>query len=117
MVAGAPSRPPPQEPTTTKGIKVAIHLEYLKQTVTIGESLSKKGRMELCNLLKENLDIFSGNLADMTGVPRGSIPGPRGRHERNQDLSRESRSDDEATIPLDVERSEKPQRKTGKFKQ
>ncbi|GJS34887.1 reverse transcriptase domain-containing protein [Tanacetum coccineum] len=61
---------PPREPTTTEGIKVAIHPEYAEQTVTIGESLSKKGRMELCNLLKDNMDIFSWKPADMTSVPR-----------------------------------------------
>ncbi|GJW51825.1 hypothetical protein Tco_0093176 [Tanacetum coccineum] len=42
----------------------------MDQTVMIGGSLSEKGRMELCNLLKENLDIFSWKPADMTGVPR-----------------------------------------------
>ncbi|GJR17843.1 hypothetical protein Tco_0966370 [Tanacetum coccineum] len=70
MVAGAPNRPTPQEPMATEGIKVAIHPEYPEQTVTIGESLSKKGRMKLCNLLKDNLDIFAWKPADMTGVPR-----------------------------------------------
>ncbi|GJX27063.1 reverse transcriptase domain-containing protein [Tanacetum coccineum] len=70
MVAGAPNRPPPQEPTATEGIKVVIHPEYPEQTVMIGRSLSEKGRMELCNLLKDNLDIFVWKLADMTGVPR-----------------------------------------------
>ncbi|GKA64356.1 hypothetical protein Tco_0763962 [Tanacetum coccineum] len=44
--------------------------EYPDQTVMIGESLSEKGRMEVCNVLKENLDIFSWKPADMTGVPR-----------------------------------------------
>ncbi|GKF57902.1 hypothetical protein Tco_0171439 [Tanacetum coccineum] len=33
-------------------------------------SLSEKGRMELCNVLKDNLDIFTWKPADMTGVPR-----------------------------------------------
>ncbi|GKA17830.1 reverse transcriptase domain-containing protein [Tanacetum coccineum] len=55
---GAPNGPPPPEPTAVEGIKVAIHPEYLKQTVTIDGSLSEKGRMELCNMLKDNLDIF-----------------------------------------------------------
>ncbi|GJY09032.1 reverse transcriptase domain-containing protein [Tanacetum coccineum] len=32
MVAGAPNRPPPQEPTAMEGIKVAIHLEYKYMT-------------------------------------------------------------------------------------
>ncbi|GKD79851.1 hypothetical protein Tco_1342472, partial [Tanacetum coccineum] len=61
---------PPREPTATEGIKVAIHPKYPEQTITIGGSLSKKGRMELCNLLKENLDIFAWKPADMTGVSR-----------------------------------------------
>ncbi|GJZ93817.1 hypothetical protein Tco_0666020 [Tanacetum coccineum] len=59
MVAEAPSEPPPQEPTVAEGIKVVIHPKYQEQTVTIGGSLSEKGRMELCNLLKDNLDIFA----------------------------------------------------------
>nr|GEX80111.1 reverse transcriptase domain-containing protein [Tanacetum cinerariifolium] len=70
MVAEAPKEPPPNEPTKTEGIKVAIHPEYLEQTVTIGGSLSKKGRMELCDLLKNNLDVFAWKPADMTCVPR-----------------------------------------------
>ncbi|GJS46212.1 hypothetical protein Tco_0596333 [Tanacetum coccineum] len=70
MITGAPSGPPPQEPTATKGIKVAIHLEYPEQTIMIGRSLSEKGRMELCNLLKDSLDIFAWKPANMTGVPR-----------------------------------------------
>ncbi|GKB44691.1 hypothetical protein Tco_0889633 [Tanacetum coccineum] len=70
MVAEAQNAPPPREPAATEGIKVAIHLEYPKQTITIGGSLSEKGRMELCNLLKENLDIFAWKPTDMTGVPR-----------------------------------------------
>ncbi|GJS92557.1 hypothetical protein Tco_0799525 [Tanacetum coccineum] len=60
---------PPREPTATEGIKVAIHPEYPEQTVMIGGSLSEKGRMELCNLLKDNLDVFAWKPADMTGVP------------------------------------------------
>ncbi|GJW03011.1 hypothetical protein Tco_1561867 [Tanacetum coccineum] len=70
MITGAPSGPPPQEPTATEGIKVAIHLEYPELTIMIGSNLSEKGRMELCNLLKDSLDIFTWKLADMTGVPR-----------------------------------------------
>ncbi|GJS58749.1 hypothetical protein Tco_0653533 [Tanacetum coccineum] len=70
MVAEAPNGLPPQEPTAAEGIEVAIHPEYPKQIVTIGGSLSEKRRMELCNLLKDNLDIFSWKPADMTGVPR-----------------------------------------------
>ncbi|GKG08147.1 hypothetical protein Tco_0333979, partial [Tanacetum coccineum] len=42
MVAKAPTESLPNEPTVKEGIKVAIHPEYPEQTVTIGESLSKK---------------------------------------------------------------------------
>ncbi|GJW61993.1 reverse transcriptase domain-containing protein [Tanacetum coccineum] len=70
MVAEAQSILPPKEPTATEGIKVAIHPEHPEQTITIGRNQSEKGRMELCNLLKENIDIFSWKPADMTGVSR-----------------------------------------------
>ncbi|GJY49943.1 reverse transcriptase domain-containing protein [Tanacetum coccineum] len=70
MVTEAQDLSPPKEPAVTERIKVAIHPEYPDQTVMIGGSLSEKGRMELCNLLKENLDIFAWRPADMTGVPR-----------------------------------------------
>ncbi|GKD74035.1 hypothetical protein Tco_1332317 [Tanacetum coccineum] len=73
MVAETQNVLPPREPMATKGIKVAIHLEYLEQTVTIDESLSKKGRIELCNLLKDNLDIFAWKPAYMTGIPRSIV--------------------------------------------
>ncbi|GKG04267.1 hypothetical protein Tco_0314654 [Tanacetum coccineum] len=73
MVAEAPSEPPPNEPAVAEGIKVAIHLEYPEQTVTIGGSLSEKGKMELYDLLRNNLDIFSWKLADMTSVPRSIV--------------------------------------------
>ncbi|GJS40994.1 reverse transcriptase domain-containing protein [Tanacetum coccineum] len=56
--------------TTAEGIKVAIHPEYPKQTVTIGGSLSEKGKMELYDLLRSNLDIFTWKPVDMTGILR-----------------------------------------------
>ncbi|GJZ18386.1 reverse transcriptase domain-containing protein [Tanacetum coccineum] len=59
MVTEAQGASQPREPTVAEGIKVAIHPEYPEQSVTIGESLSEKGRMERYNLLKENLDIFA----------------------------------------------------------
>ncbi|GKA81859.1 hypothetical protein Tco_0788607 [Tanacetum coccineum] len=59
MVIETQNALPPREPAATEGIKVAIHPEYPEQTVTIGGSLSEKGRMELFNLLKDNLDIFA----------------------------------------------------------
>ncbi|GJY01717.1 reverse transcriptase domain-containing protein [Tanacetum coccineum] len=73
MVAETQNALPPREPAATEGIKVAIHPEYPEQTVTIGGSLSEKGIIELCNLLKDNLDIFAWKLADMTGVPRSIV--------------------------------------------
>ncbi|GJZ31907.1 reverse transcriptase domain-containing protein [Tanacetum coccineum] len=51
-------------------IKVAIHPEYLEQTVVIGSTLMEDGRKELCGLLRRNLDIFTWKPANMTGVPR-----------------------------------------------
>ncbi|GKA64914.1 hypothetical protein Tco_0764621 [Tanacetum coccineum] len=51
-------------------IKVAINLEYPKQIVMIGFTLTKEGRNKLCRLLQRNLDIFAWKPADMTGVPR-----------------------------------------------
>ncbi|GJS13204.1 hypothetical protein Tco_0407676 [Tanacetum coccineum] len=36
----------------------------------VGGSLSEKGMMELCNLLKDNFDIFAWRPPDMTGIPR-----------------------------------------------
>ncbi|GKB05485.1 hypothetical protein Tco_0833680 [Tanacetum coccineum] len=91
MVVGAPNRPPPQEPTATKGIKVEIHPEYPKQTVTIGGSLSEKGRMELCNLLKDNLDIFAWKPADMIGVPRSIVEHRLNIHEGYQPIRQKRR--------------------------
>nr|GFA88012.1 reverse transcriptase domain-containing protein [Tanacetum cinerariifolium] len=38
--------------------------------VSIGGTLSAKGRTELCSILKKNLDIFTWKPLDMTGVPR-----------------------------------------------
>nr|GEW81535.1 retrotransposon Gag domain-containing protein [Tanacetum cinerariifolium] len=41
-VVRAPKELLPNQPVATEGIQVAIHPEYLKQTVTIGNSLSEK---------------------------------------------------------------------------
>ncbi|GKD26745.1 hypothetical protein Tco_1232959 [Tanacetum coccineum] len=51
-------------------LKVALHSNFPDQEVTIEGTLSAKGRTKLCSLLKENLDIFAWQPADMTGVPR-----------------------------------------------
>ncbi|GJT32820.1 reverse transcriptase domain-containing protein [Tanacetum coccineum] len=53
-----------------ENLKVALHLNFPDQEMAIGGTLSAKGRTELCSLLKENLDIFAWQPADMTGVPR-----------------------------------------------
>ncbi|GJU88927.1 hypothetical protein Tco_1301350 [Tanacetum coccineum] len=56
MVIESLTRPDPKTPAA-KGIKMAIHPEYPDQTFTIGISLTEKGRMELCDLLRSNLDV------------------------------------------------------------
>nr|GEW63350.1 reverse transcriptase domain-containing protein [Tanacetum cinerariifolium] len=53
-----------------ENFKVALHLNFPDQEVTIGGTLSAKRRTELCSLLKEKLDIFAWQPSDMTGVPR-----------------------------------------------
>ncbi|GJY55640.1 reverse transcriptase domain-containing protein [Tanacetum coccineum] len=53
-----------------ENFKIALHPNFPDQEVAIGGTLSAKGRTELCSLLKENLDIFSWQPSDMTGVPR-----------------------------------------------
>nr|GEW60629.1 reverse transcriptase domain-containing protein [Tanacetum cinerariifolium] len=50
--------------------QVGLHPNFSDQEVAIGGTLSAKGRTELCSLLKENLDIFTWQPSDMTGVPR-----------------------------------------------
>ncbi|GJU60202.1 hypothetical protein Tco_1237968 [Tanacetum coccineum] len=53
-----------------ENLKVVLHPNFPDQEVAIGGTLSEKGRMELCSLLKENLDIFTWKPSNMTGVPR-----------------------------------------------
>nr|GEX49326.1 hypothetical protein [Tanacetum cinerariifolium] len=53
-----------------ENFKVDLHPNFPDQEVAIGETLSAKGRTELCSLLKENLDIFAWQPLDMTGVLR-----------------------------------------------
>nr|GEX50319.1 reverse transcriptase domain-containing protein [Tanacetum cinerariifolium] len=73
MAAEALNESLPNEPTMAEGIKVAIYPEYPEQTVTIGESLSEKRKIELYDLLRSKLDIFAWKPLDMTGVPRSII--------------------------------------------
>nr|GEU84175.1 reverse transcriptase domain-containing protein [Tanacetum cinerariifolium] len=115
MVAEALSESPPNEPSFEKGIKVAIHLEYPEQTVTISESLSEKGKMELCDLLRKNLDIFAWKPTDMTSVQRRrDVPGSRCKHERNKILPRKDKSNHETTFTKNAKRGTNPQ-KAGKL--
>ncbi|GJQ97173.1 reverse transcriptase domain-containing protein [Tanacetum coccineum] len=53
-----------------ENLKVAIHPDFPDQEVALGGTLSIKGRMALCVLLKRNLDIFVWQPSDMIGVPR-----------------------------------------------
>ncbi|GJS62294.1 reverse transcriptase domain-containing protein [Tanacetum coccineum] len=70
MIFGPSVQPRVVNQALEEKINVAIHPEYLEQTVAIGSTLTEKGRKELCSLLKQNLDIFAWKPADMTGVPR-----------------------------------------------
>ncbi|GJV84456.1 reverse transcriptase domain-containing protein [Tanacetum coccineum] len=70
MVSGPERTLPANEPTMEERIKVAINLEYPKQTIMIGSTLTEEGRNKLCNLLQQNLDVFAWKPADMTGIPR-----------------------------------------------
>nr|GEW74018.1 reverse transcriptase domain-containing protein [Tanacetum cinerariifolium] len=70
MVSGPGTQQPVIDQVIEEKIQVAIHLEYPKQTIAIGSTLTKKGRKELCGLLRRNLDIFAWKPSDMNGVPR-----------------------------------------------
>ncbi|GKA99215.1 hypothetical protein Tco_0827152 [Tanacetum coccineum] len=61
---------PKEAEVRPKNFKIALHLNFPDQEVTIGGMLSVEGRTELCSLLKKNLDIFAWQPSDMTGVPR-----------------------------------------------
>nr|GEX83781.1 reverse transcriptase domain-containing protein [Tanacetum cinerariifolium] len=61
---------PVEEKSRPANCIVALHPDFPDQEVVIGGSLSDKGRIELCSVLKKNLDIFAWQPSDMTGVPR-----------------------------------------------
>ncbi|GJZ97628.1 reverse transcriptase domain-containing protein [Tanacetum coccineum] len=69
-VITSPKEIPKEAGTSHQNLKVAIHLNFPDQEVAIGGTLSLAGRTELCTLLKKNLDIFTWQPSDMTGVPR-----------------------------------------------
>ncbi|GJW29604.1 hypothetical protein Tco_0046479 [Tanacetum coccineum] len=70
MVSRPERTPSATKPIIEERVKVAINLEYPKQTVMIGSTLTEEGRNKLCNLLQQNLDIYAWKPANMTGVPR-----------------------------------------------
>ncbi|GJT87640.1 hypothetical protein Tco_1069357 [Tanacetum coccineum] len=70
MISGPSTQPPVTSQVWEEKIKVAIHPEYLEQTIATGSTLTEKGRKELCALLRQNLDVFAWKPADMTDVPR-----------------------------------------------
>nr|GEX85466.1 reverse transcriptase domain-containing protein [Tanacetum cinerariifolium] len=59
-----------EERTRPANFEVALHPDFPDQEVAIEGMLSDKGRTELCSILKKNLDIFSWQPSDITGVPR-----------------------------------------------
>jgi hypothetical protein len=61
---------PEQRATKIPNLKVAIHPDYPDQQVSIGGSLSDKGKAAVCALLQKNLSIFAWEPKHMTGVPR-----------------------------------------------
>nr|GEW38504.1 reverse transcriptase domain-containing protein [Tanacetum cinerariifolium] len=67
---GTSSGTPREERTRPTNFTVALHPNFPDQEVVVGGSLSDKGRIELCSLLKKNLDIFAWQPSDMTGIPR-----------------------------------------------
>nr|GFD15953.1 reverse transcriptase domain-containing protein [Tanacetum cinerariifolium] len=50
------------------GVAEGVFLGYVE--VAIGGTVFDKGRTDLCSILKKNLDIFTWQPSDMTGVPR-----------------------------------------------
>ncbi|GJZ78016.1 reverse transcriptase domain-containing protein [Tanacetum coccineum] len=70
MISGPSTQQPVVDQGTEEKIQVAIHPEYPEQTIAIGSTLTEEGRKKLCDLLRQNLDIFAWKPADMTGVPR-----------------------------------------------
>ncbi|GJU28265.1 reverse transcriptase domain-containing protein [Tanacetum coccineum] len=70
MVSGPGAQPFDVIQAVEERIKVAIHLEYPKQTITISSTLTEEGRKALCDLLRRSLNVIAWKPADMTGVLR-----------------------------------------------
>nr|GEU54194.1 reverse transcriptase domain-containing protein [Tanacetum cinerariifolium] len=63
-----------EERTRPDNFKVALHPDFPDQEVKIEGTLSEKGHIELCSILKKNLDIFAWQPSDMKGVPGSACP-------------------------------------------
>ncbi|GJV28363.1 reverse transcriptase domain-containing protein [Tanacetum coccineum] len=61
---------PKEDEVCQENFKVALHPNFPDEEVTIEGTLSVKERTELCSLLKRNLDLFTWQPSNMTGVPR-----------------------------------------------
>nr|GEU36838.1 reverse transcriptase domain-containing protein [Tanacetum cinerariifolium] len=59
-----------EERTRPDNFNVALYPDFPDQEVAIRGTLSDKGRTKLYSILKKNLDIFSWQASDMTGVRR-----------------------------------------------
>ncbi|GJZ91308.1 reverse transcriptase domain-containing protein [Tanacetum coccineum] len=70
MVSGLEAQPSSITQAAEERIRVAIHLEYLEQTITIGSNLTEEGRKALCEILRRNLGIFTWKPEDRidTGI-------------------------------------------------
>ena len=69
-VTGDTTNAPEHGVSKIPNVKVAIHPDYPEQQVTLGGSLSDKGKAAVCALLQKNLDIFAWEPKHMTCVPR-----------------------------------------------
>nr|GEW75302.1 reverse transcriptase domain-containing protein [Tanacetum cinerariifolium] len=56
-----------EERTRPDNFKVALHPDIPDQEVEIEGTLSEKGHIELCSILKKNFDIFAWQPSDMKG--------------------------------------------------
>ena len=63
-------RTPQEYKDKVPNVLVAINPDYPEQQVSIGGTLSDKGRAAVCAVLQANLHIFAWEPKHMTGVPR-----------------------------------------------
>ncbi|GJR44692.1 hypothetical protein Tco_1312795 [Tanacetum coccineum] len=65
MVSGPEARPSDITQATEERIKVAIHPEHPKQTITICSTLTEEGRKALYDLIRRSLDVFAWKTTDI----------------------------------------------------